>query len=288
MASVRIPNITFNIEVDEISKINLMGIQLQTFTLQGMSWFVNLSKHTYLPLDSSPYLAVFLYCSHENGSHWTCDAKINCKLLSHNAKIQTIEHDSGMQKFSPKKVGWGFNKFIHWNELFIADKEFVSDDKIVMKFAITAETPKYAFWNRIAPININNVMTTKRNCFVDSLLKILYFCKYSFQLNKEDTVCNALKKFENFFNSRSDYIKELFNDFDWVTADPRKQDVLNFTKSFLTTIKTEMGDDKAAVMLWSAFEGIQLSYSLMGNGKRRIIDDSKQFYCIRLEQESGR
>lgn len=283
--------VKFTIAIENITEITSSGVRSPPFTLQHLPWYVCVKKHTDTQHpDKSSSLALFLYCSHENGSHWSCAAKTKFKIFSHNANKPAFERDIGMRKFSPKNyISWGFNKFILWNELFDTNKEFVFNDKISVEFEIVTEAPKYAFWKRIEPININinNVVTSKKNCFVNSLLQILYFCSYSVELNKEDTVANALTRFENIFNGRTEYMKEFFDGFGWVTDDPLKQNILSFAKSFFETIKTELVDDKAAVMFWSAFEGRQCTYQLLANGKRRI-DDSKQFYGIRLEQESGK
>lgn len=63
--------------------------------------------------------------------------------------MQSIERVIDPYAFDKSGLGYGFRKFIRWNDLLNVEKGFVKNDSITMEFEIEAEDPSDANKSRL-------------------------------------------------------------------------------------------------------------------------------------------
>lgn len=282
---------TFRFTVDNLSKtITAAGLRLELFDLQGLKWFLeirNLNLNGMGTKDSTS-LGVFLFCDHTNGSLWSCDVQASFKLIPINANDPPIEkklNRGAFRKFYPPlNRNYGV-KFSFHNENRSKDK-YISNDKITVEFTIAANTPKYAFWNRINPVITVPVITVspEKTFFIDACLQIFFYCKY---LNERSTAVNNFSRtmlvdFSKYFNDHLEQIMSFCKSFESST-ELFRNDLPQFVNSFFKTIKENQKDPK----LVNTFEAFRVSYLSTGTGPLIILDKT-DFYEITIIEDNGK
>lgn len=117
---------SFSIAIEEISKVEISF--LPQFIIQDIPWgFLALKKE----IDNETWLNVYVYCKNGDTSRdWGIAAASSIQLISSRGKTNNVEKMFAPYFFEYTGKGYGFDKFIKWDELFDEEKGYVENDTI--------------------------------------------------------------------------------------------------------------------------------------------------------------
>lgn len=98
------------------------------FIIQAIPWNIHIRK---VLRDNEDWLGVYLNCKKNDAPpDWAIAATLTVRLVSAHGDLYTIENSFEPGYFDHNSTGYGTAKFIKWNELFDAAKNYVKDDMV--------------------------------------------------------------------------------------------------------------------------------------------------------------
>lgn len=130
-----VSRINFCFEIPRVSKLD--EVWSPEFMVQGIPWEIKFRKEN---KEAKEFLGIFLHCvKKDQPPHWTHAASAFVKLLSFSDTQNAIERNLGPYVFDGTEFGYGDTEFIGWDNLFVAENDYVKDDTIKFKIGIQAE-----------------------------------------------------------------------------------------------------------------------------------------------------
>lgn len=119
--------------LENVSQLNSKSTA--TMTVGGTNWYINFRK-------KDAYLAIYVHEQRDPlNQYWSWDVQCSLKLKSFSNRKEYKKREFD-HCFTFNSHGWGYSKFLHWDEFIDPSKNYVSKNKAVFEIELNVSPPK--------------------------------------------------------------------------------------------------------------------------------------------------